>query len=383
MTFRTRRTIFYSLVLLFALIAPIIVLMSFGYSVNLRKWHVEKTGGIFIKSKTPRMSLFLDGTFVKETSFLSGNALITDITPGPHLLRLEKADFYSISKTVEVAPVTVTEFRNILLIPNPVIAATSTPEEVRAIGEWLLSPMAGKMPAGVSASAENPSPKKLGTVTRDRKKNLLMGTGTSTRVLASDVHSFAEIGEKIIFVSANGFLAAMDIKSGDMQTLGRPGFFISEKPFRFIASPSDETAILDSAGGLFLLDAENQLTLVRGDVERASFDRTGAKLLFATSHSIETLWRVNADYQPFQKKGTRESVFRSDEPILDAQWFFDDNNHILIRKKREVLFTELDARGGRNAVILVPEKTDEIATVPDLGARVFFKIGNAWFTITL
>src|SRR3989344_4285060 len=87
---RARRKKFFLLIILFAALSPILIIYSLGYTFDFAKGSWEKTGGIFLKSKIPRLSLFLNGKFEKETSFLSGGVLLTKIKPGNYLIRLEK-----------------------------------------------------------------------------------------------------------------------------------------------------------------------------------------------------------------------------------------------------------------------------------------------------
>ena len=197
---KSRRKLFFFLVLVFAAISPLLIAYSIGYKINFSRGSFEKTGGIFVKSKTPRLSLFINGVFVKETSLLGGGAILTDLKPGVDLLRIEKAGYQPWSKTVLVEKGVVTELRDVLLFPQKIIQATSTKEEA-ALLEKLAAP---------------PKPEKSKTLSSgtnielSQKGELSKKVGTAKTAIASNVYAFEVVDDTIIFIDKNGFLAWLD-----------------------------------------------------------------------------------------------------------------------------------------------------------------------------
>lgn len=357
-----RRLFFYTLVLVFILAAPVLVAYSFGYRFNFVEGALEKTGGIFVKSKTPRLSIFLNGAFIKETSFISGGAILPEISPGSYLLRIEKIGFHPWSKTVRVEPSLVTELRNILLVPNPPEAATSTRAEI-----LLLTPFRPPTPAF-----------KLD------KKNNLVEIANTQKTLASNLHSFGVIDGVVYFADQNGFLAKLFPENGAIDTVGRPGFFLGKNPLRFIKSPKGDIFILDSAEGLFVhVPGSGEITTITSGVKEIYFDGRGAKALLLKNYAVEMLWLEDNSYQPFQKRKTLEKIITLKVPVEDARWFYGDNTHIAIKTADGIYFTEVDGRGGRNTVELVSGRTDELATAPEIPNAVFYKKGKTWFKIEI
>ena len=80
---QTRKKFFYLLFAAFIVLAPVIIAYSLGYTINFSTWSLEQRGGIFIKSKIARISIFLNNEFQKETSLFSGGALLPRYNPGP------------------------------------------------------------------------------------------------------------------------------------------------------------------------------------------------------------------------------------------------------------------------------------------------------------
>lgn len=359
---KTRRIIFYVLALVFLIAGPLLVAYSLGLTFNFSTAHFEQTGGIFIKSKTPRMSVFLDGALIKETGLFTGSTLLPDLAPGTHLVRLEKPDFRSWSKTIRVAPAEVTELRNIILVPRPLASATSSKEEV----------------AEARASS---TPTQV--LTLDKKGRLVAGKGKNARVIIENVHSFSQTDDAIFFIDKNGFLARYVEPGGGITTIGRPGFFLNDTHLRFITG-KQYLAVLDPSGGLFLFD-ENAATIlpVTGGVRNVSFDSTEKKMLVQKEQSVSVFWLADNDRQPFQEKGKMEDVLFSPIPIRDAQWLYKTDAHVVYRTRDGIFLTEIDRRGGGNIVELVSGATDELLTLPSLPNAIFYRVGKTFFKIEL
>lgn len=347
---KSRRKIFYALVVVFILVSPILIAYALGYTFDLNRGSVDKVGGIFVKARDYNISVFVNNSFVKETSLVSNGALITGLEPGVYLLRLEKPGFQSWSKTVKVEAGLVTEMRQVILVTNPLRISTSTPAEISFIAK---------------SSARPQSNFKV-----NKDGDLL--ERSSGRKVASNVKSFGVIDSQPFFVDKNGFLAKFDAKTNAIETLGRPGFFIGEEDFEFIGSPTKkEVAVLDSQRGLYLWDGESNITTFGGGVSGVYFDEGGEKLLILKEDEIAVLWLKDNARQPFQKKGAREKVLQY-ENILDARWFFGDNAHVIVQTKDGIFLTELDGREGRNTVELVSGITDRLFTSPEYPDTIFY-----------
>lgn len=362
MRYRTRRFLFYTLAICFPLVGTFIVAYSLGYTFNFSTASFESTGGIFIKSATPRLAVFLDGAFVRETGVITGSTILTDLRPGRHLVRLEKPEHRPWSKTVNVESTAVTELRDIILVPYEPVAATSTPAAIRALQATTTS---------------------LEPLTIDKKGTLIAGRGGEANLIAKNVHSFATVGDTVYFVGQNGFLASYDQASRELATVGRPGFFLNRKPVRFISGPG-LIAVIDSAGGLFTFnESTNTLTPLAAEVKDASLDDLGQKLLIRKEEGIQILWLKDNERQPFQKKGKLEAIVELGGAVRDAYWFYAANAHIVYRTAEGIFITEVDGRGGRNTSQLLAGSADELLTFPSLPNAIFYRTGKTVYKIEL
>lgn len=363
MSRQKRRIIFYLLTLIFIVAGPLIVAYAFGYAFNFSTTRFQRTGGIFIKSSTPRLSVFLDGALTKETGILTGSTLLTDIVPGTHLVRLEKIGFRPWSKTLTVASAEVVEMRNILLVPHPISSATSSRDEMISL-------------APAPAGAKSP-------ILLDGRGRLRSGRGAAARTLIDNVHAYAEAGDTIFFVDKNGFFARYDTITREITTIARPGFFLTDARLRFIIGDKF-VAIIDPSGGLFLFDRDaDTLAALTGGVKDASFDSEEKKLLIVRERMVSILWLADNTHQQFQKKGVIEQIFSSDSPIREAHWLYQTDSHIVWRDRDGVFVTEIDRRGNANTAELVSGAADEIATFPSLPGAIFYRRGKTIYKIEL
>jgi len=384
MTKHTRRIFFYSCIAIFIILAPLLIAYSLGYTFHPGTGELEKTGGIFIKSKTPRLSLFLDGEFVKETSYLSGGALLTDITTGTHHLRLEKTGYHPWSVTFRVEPTLVTDLRNILLIPHTIPIATSTPSELSSLRASATTGSFRTLAPKETVSAPNlPAPAPTPAFSINSTGDLIGKTSTTTLRLLSHINSFEVIDDTVYFIDKNGFFGKLDPISKVITTIGRPGFYLSEKSATFSPTPIGSLVILDSSGGLFLSDGSTTIQPITGGVRQFELDANGQKMLLRKDQSIDIVWLQDNTFQPFQKAGTMEEVFTNDATIDDADWFFNDNAHIVFRTIDGIFFTDIDPRDGKNTVQLFDKRSDELVTVPDIPQSIFFRRGKIFYTISL
>lgn len=129
-----RRKIFYLMVALFGVVAPLIVLYSQGYIVDLKSRGFVSTGGIFVKTSQPGARVFVNAERSGETSFISHGALVTNLLPKRYTVRVEKDGFQPWQKVVRISDQEVLEFRNVFLPPASVTPAAvfRTPRQLPA-----------------------------------------------------------------------------------------------------------------------------------------------------------------------------------------------------------------------------------------------------------
>jgi hypothetical protein len=113
-----RKIIFTTLLLVFLFLVPFILMISLGYKKFDDAFSFTKTGGIYIQSKVLDTSVFLNGEYFKNNSFLTRNTLIQKLKPNQyHKIEVFKDGFQSWIKEIYVYPGLVSE-GYVLMLPD-------------------------------------------------------------------------------------------------------------------------------------------------------------------------------------------------------------------------------------------------------------------------
>lgn len=117
MTKKVKQTLFYSAVAVFLLLSYVVILYAQGYKYSFSEGKFQRTGAIALKINTDA-KIFLDDELQGDTSFF-GNAYSVDrLLPGTYKITVQKDAYSSWQKRSNVEEGFVTDFPNILLLPE-------------------------------------------------------------------------------------------------------------------------------------------------------------------------------------------------------------------------------------------------------------------------
>jgi hypothetical protein len=91
---------------------------SQGYRFDIKKMKFLETGGIYIKTTPSDAIVTIDNDYKNRTSGFSKDVLIQNLLPENHNIKIEKENYYSWEKTLEVKEKKVTEAKYIILFPD-------------------------------------------------------------------------------------------------------------------------------------------------------------------------------------------------------------------------------------------------------------------------
>lgn len=110
-----RRSLLFTLVIIFLILGPWIILNSFGYRVD-NAFDLVKTGGLYIHSDTTGLDLFINGKYIKNNNALARNLFVQKLKPNTrYKVEVHKEDFHSWVKEIYVYPSIVSEGRIFML----------------------------------------------------------------------------------------------------------------------------------------------------------------------------------------------------------------------------------------------------------------------------
>lgn len=124
---KKRRTIlFFILAAIFIITAPLTVLYSLGWRIDIKTGKINQPGIFYFKVNPKNVQIFLDGKLKKKTDFFFGSLLIENLSAKKYQVAIKKDGFYDWQKTLEIKNGEATEAKNIVLIPkNPSFSALS------------------------------------------------------------------------------------------------------------------------------------------------------------------------------------------------------------------------------------------------------------------
>ena len=128
MSLITRRIIFYCLLIIFIVTAPIIIGYTAGYRYSIKQRRIVTTGIISAQSNPEQARIYLNGSLHQDRT----PALITNLTPGSYKIEIVRDGFRPWSKTLNVESEQTTFTGTVMLFknaePRPIL---SIPEAVR------------------------------------------------------------------------------------------------------------------------------------------------------------------------------------------------------------------------------------------------------------
>lgn len=119
MLYKTRRKLFWILVVLFIIVGSIAVVYSFGYRFDSKNWQFTQTGGLYLETYPKILNINIDDELLeKKSSLLNSGIFIQSLVPEEHLLEIYKDGYYSWSKNIKIKPQMVVSFAHISLLPE-------------------------------------------------------------------------------------------------------------------------------------------------------------------------------------------------------------------------------------------------------------------------
>lgn len=153
MTKRTKRLLFYSAVVVFALLSYVIILYAQGYKYSFSEAKFFRTGSIFVKANEDA-KVYIGDKFLSSTSFFGNSYTINGLLPGEYTVILQRDNFTSWQKKISVEEGLVREFSKILLLPSDETSKQELKKEI----QLLLYPPVESSPTVSSAPSKTPKP---------------------------------------------------------------------------------------------------------------------------------------------------------------------------------------------------------------------------------
>lgn len=116
---RVRTILFFIFLLIFIVIAPLLTLYIQGYRFDFENKKLTQTGALFVKTISPKQAeIYIDNKLIQKTDFFFSSALIEDLLPKKYNIKVQKQNYYTWEKNLEIKEKQVAEAKNIILFPQ-------------------------------------------------------------------------------------------------------------------------------------------------------------------------------------------------------------------------------------------------------------------------
>lgn len=116
---RVRTILFFIFLLIFIVVAPLLTLYVQGYRFDFENKKLTQTGALFIKTMSPKQAeIYIDNKLIQKTDFFFSSALIENLLPKKYNIKVQKQNYYTWEKNLEIKEKQVVEAKNIILFPQ-------------------------------------------------------------------------------------------------------------------------------------------------------------------------------------------------------------------------------------------------------------------------
>ena len=400
---------------LFLIITPCIVLYSLGYRVDLVNGKVIETGGIYVRVVPYGANITINSGVKNKTGFFSNSVFVQNLLPKKHSVLIEKEGYHGYQKELLVKEREVTKLENVILFKNNIafdlmeknidyfsiapnnntlIKAKTTNQKI----DFEITNLFNSQKENITLPVKNATI--LDSKWSNDSKIYLLKTNndyfilnTSEQVpqftkikslagaedinfnpensnelffiknqklystfqdveLIKDVAGFLIEGQKVVWLSYDGFLYSYDltsIKNQDSKPIDSEKNKITKKIFPIkknnqykLISVSD-MIFLQEDESLFLMNRESKIfEIFHNSFKNLKVSPDGQKIAFYDNYEIV--------YSIPSSINEKVPLKKFDNIIDEIYWL--NNDYLVFKSGNEILISEIDARGNVNIINL-------------------------------
>jgi hypothetical protein len=118
-----KNKIFFSIIILFLIVSPSVVLYSKGYRIDFDKFNIVQTGSFYFKINPKNSEILIlekDFKINRKTDLFFGTIYIENLIPKKYSVTIKKEGYYPWKKNLKINQGVVTKAENITLIPRKI-----------------------------------------------------------------------------------------------------------------------------------------------------------------------------------------------------------------------------------------------------------------------
>lgn len=405
---RTRTLLFLSLVAVFLVLAPVLLLYSQGYRIDWSKRQLSQVGAFYLSVVPTRAEVFINEKSIGRTAYVLGTTLTESFPAGVYQIRIQKEGYHPWEKKLEIMQKQVTEAKHIALLPaKPVFVALQdnvqaiwfAPNKTEALlqksnprNTWTLilwdtqrnleyplyeSPrLQDEIQSVQWASNSNSflfhiaSQEQIRSYAQRIDRGLLARQNTTAESLRAaaqireehildpllqDAVAFLENGEQLLWLDRKGILWQRTNRNAQTLQLNQKPFVPRAETFYAIHVIGSELFIQENQK-LFLFNQQTQaFEEFFAQFQEMMLSPDAKKLALSTGKEIWLYFLQEDREQPQRRKGEKVFLTRFSEDIANLTWF--DSHYLMFVRGEAIMVAEIDTRDRLNMV--------EIASFPN------------------
>lgn len=416
MTLKTRRILFYSLIIPFILISAGVIFYSNGWRLNADDCKIErlkdcnikfqKTGAIYIETTPKGASIIINKkNFADKSGIMQSGTLIPDFLPKKYEVKIQKDGYQAYYKNVEVKPSLVTEIIYTILIPENIEKEKININELRG-GEfadftnqkfivknskdiyYLYDLSALDSSLNISAAWENAKGavkektkkiKKIAFHPADKDKIIIESAGGiyaldykkikaenilknfTSSATSTQIAFWAIKNPEIYYVNKtiNSKLQAANYTLSLLNLITKAETKILDLPNPInsfnISNSKDKITLIDSLGELYLADIQTkELKQISSNVKLAVFAPDNKKIAFLDKNGELNIYYLEDWYKNSQKqKGDVAGFNLKNKEVIKNIYWYKDSYHLFVEYPESLSFIEIDDRLPINQYSLI------------------------------
>jgi len=292
-----------------------------GYSFDWQKKVLVKTGGLYLKSSPANAKIIIDGKENKTTP-----RLISRLLPKTYKISIEKDNYFTWEKNLEIKPQLVEEARNILLFPKNL-----SPEKVAttslSIADFLRS---------------------------TEEKNKIAQAAN----IASTTAGWLFYQDNLFLINATNYIFyRVDLSGYIREQISKE--FLPKDNYRIIAH-DNQFMVIGQNNDLYLFNRNSALfEKIASQITNAIFSGDGKKIIYWNNNEVWIVYLEDILIQPYKKAGDKELITRHSQKISQVI-FYPNNEYLAYVIGDQIKIIELDGRDKRNVIEFITAKNPQI-----------------------
>ncbi|MBM3206094.1 MAG: hypothetical protein FJZ43_00520 [Candidatus Staskawiczbacteria bacterium] len=331
---KTRRILFLSLIALFLIITPYLVLYSLGYRIDFKNIKIVATGGIYTRVQPSQVEVIINGDISNSTGIFSNSVFVQNLLPGQHSVLIKKDGYYDYQKNFVVKEKEVTKLENVILFNK-----NFGFEKIAGSTDQFLDLKAKPIERYIIVSGSL-------YYFDNAPENAQLSIMQRNTPLIKNVVSFKVSHNSIYWLGKDGILSKSNLEGKDTEKISTKAIAIKSKTLYSIEVFSQDIFLKEGANLLRLNDSSKSFESFYASVKDLKLSPDGHKLVYYNDNEIFLYFMQNLPIGEENNALLEKSL----DKISEVYWL--NNDYIIYNTTNSVVISEIDYRGNINKIFI-------------------------------